>query len=327
MIVPSKFFIQTEQGEFEEVVIVEPKQIITQINQNAYDNLIAAELNLDIREIFKLKAENIRDTKLVGVFTRENDVVKAKQILHSLFNHLKKDLDKKVEVEIKGLDTQIESKERGETITAEMKEVKDRINRIEEEQRKMLKKESDKNALAILLYSNEIQNNFRYYNTLDEKLTNERITHENINLAIEEKKEAIKLIDNHIEQIKTQIDDAGSEINNIETQIEDIHTQIDDINAQINDINNEISKINNQIDTINNKIENVKNEISLLQERKARIDYAQLIKEPTSSISPVSPKKKLNIFFAGIFGLIAFSIITYWIDSFQKFISKSKFSQ
>ena len=39
MIVPSKFLIQTEQGEFEEVVVVEPRQIATQINQNAYDNL------------------------------------------------------------------------------------------------------------------------------------------------------------------------------------------------------------------------------------------------------------------------------------------------
>ena len=417
MIIPSKFLIQTEQGEFVEVVIVESEQIATQINQKAYDNLIAAELNLDIRKFPKLKAENIRETKLVRISTQEKDIEKAKQILYSLVNHIKRDLDKKINVEIKGLDTQAESKrniikskeigienkkntiklrkmqikdkkneiktkqnrikdkenaiktkkntiklknneiksknlnieskeiektrveeeiktlnnkfiiseEREETITVEMKDVKDRINRIEEEQKKVLNKESKKNALAILLYSNEIQNNFRYYNTLDEKLTNERITQENINLAIEGKKETIRLIDNQIEQIKTQIDNVETEIDNVNTQIDNIHTQINDINTQIDNINNEIGKISNDIDTINNdisiknhEIESIKGDISLLEERKARIDYTQLIKEPTSSIYPVSPRKKLNVLLAGFLGVLIFSLFAFLLEYIEK---------
>lgn len=417
MIVPSKFFIQTEQGQFEEVLVAEPQQIASQINQHAYDNMIASELGLAIREFPELKAEHIRDTKLVRVYTREKDIEKAKKILNSLFIHLKKDLDKKIKVEIAGLDTQAESrknaiktkeieiknknntiglrkiqiqdkkneiktkqnriknkendiktkenaiklknneiksknlnieskgiektgveeeiktlnnkftisKEREEAITLEMKEVKDRINRIEEEQKKVLNKEGDKNALAILLYSNEIQNNLRYYNTLDEKLTNERITQENINLEIEEKKETLKLIDNQIEQIKTQISDVETEISNIHTQIDDIHTQIDDIKTQIDNINNEIGKINNEIDTINNEISIKNNEIidleniiKLIQERKGRIDEAQLIKKPTPSLYPVSPNKKLNFAIAGIFSLLIFSIFAFFLEYWEK---------
>ncbi|NIO48648.1 MAG: hypothetical protein GTN73_04305, partial [Candidatus Aminicenantes bacterium] len=401
IIVPSKFLIQTEQGEFEEVVVVDPNQIAGQINEKSYDHLIAAELNLDIKEFPKLKADNLRDTKLVRVSIKEKDVEKAKLILYSLFNHLKRDLDKKIDVEIKGLDTQVESKknvinskeieikdkenaiklrklliedrkneiktkqnrikdkenviktkenaiklkenaiklknlnidskeidkknieeeintlqnklkislERENAIIEEMKEVKNRVDKIEEEQRKVLKEGSDKNALSILLYSNEIQNNLRYYNTLDEKLSSEKITQENINLTIEEKKAAIKQIDNQIEQIRTQIDDIKTAIDDIRTQIDDIKTQIDDIHTQIDNINNEIGKINYEIDTIKNgiiikknEIENVRNEITYFQERKARIDYTQLIKEPTSSLYPVSPKKKLNVLIAGILG-------------------------
>jgi|GEM_PF-421046 len=417
MIVPSKFLIQTEQGQFEEVLISEPQQIVSQINQNAYGNKIAVELGLDIRKFPKLKAEHIRDTKLVRVYTREKDVKKAQQVLNSLFNDLKKDLDTKIKVEIAGLDTQAESKkntiktkeieiknkkntidlrkiqiqdkkneiktkqnrindkeneiktkdnaiklknneiksknlnieseeiektrveeeiktlnnkltiseEREEAITLEMKDVKDRINRIEEEQKKVLNKESKKNALAILLYSNEIQNNLRYYNTLDEKLTNERITQENINLDIEDKKKEIKLIDNQIEQIKTQISDIETEINNIDTQIDDIHTQIDDIKTQIDDINNEIGKINNEIDTVNNEIaikhteiSNLENEITLIEERKGRIDYAQIVKEPTVSIFPVFPNKKLLIIIAIILGLFIFTTITLIYDYIER---------
>ena len=37
---PSKFFIQTEQGRFEEVVVVSAKQIAGQINEASYNHLI-----------------------------------------------------------------------------------------------------------------------------------------------------------------------------------------------------------------------------------------------------------------------------------------------
>ena len=423
MIVPSKFLIQTEQGEFEEIVVVDPKQIAGQINEKSYDHLIAAELNLDIREFPKLKADNIRDTKLVRVSIKEEDIEKAKLVLYSLFNHLKRDLDKKIDVEIKGLDTQVESKknvinskeieikdkenaiklrklliedrkneiktkqnrikdkenviktkenaiklkenaiklknlnidskeidkknieeeintlqnklkiseERENAIIEEMKEVKNRVDKIEEEQRKVLKEGSDKNALSILLYSNEIQNNLRYYNTLDEKLSGEKITQENINLTIEERKAAIKQIDNQIEQIRTQIDDIKTAIDDIKTQIDDIKTQIDDIHTQIDNINNEIGKINYEIDTIKNgiiikknEIENVRNEITYFQERKARIDYTRLIKEPTSSLYPISPKKKLNVLIAGVIGLIIFTTLAFFLDYLEKQRAKIK---
>ena len=423
IIVPSKFLTQTEQGTFEEVVVVDPKQIVSQINEKTYDILIAAELNLDIREFPKLKADNIKDTKLVRISIKENDVEKAKLIIYSLFSHLKRDLDKKIDVETKGIDTQVESKknvikskeieikdkenaiklknmlivdrknetktkqnrikdkenaikfkenaikfkenaiksknlnieskeiekksveeeintlknklkiseERVKAIAEEMKEVKNRINKIEEEQRKVLKKGSDRNALSILLYSNEIQNNLRYYNTLDEKLSNEKITQENINLAVEEKKGTIKQIDNQIEQIRTQIDDIHTQIDDIHTQIDDIHTQIDDVHTQIDNIKNEIGKIKNEIDTIKNgiiikknEIENVRNEITYWQERKARIDYTQLIKEPTSSLGPVSPKKKRNVLIAGMLGLMIFTTLAFSLDYLEKQRIKSK---
>ncbi|NQT81094.1 MAG: hypothetical protein HQ555_11975 [Candidatus Aminicenantes bacterium] len=275
LIQPSKFLVQTAEGQFEEIMVENPKQIASQINQAAYNYKIATELSLDFLKFPKLRAENLQETSLVRVSIKEKDSERAKLILNSLFNHIKIELDKKVEIESKGIDSQIKSKEieksrikeeiksnknklkivnlRKKEIGKEINDVKKRVESLEEEQRKSLKKEnrSESESLAMLLYSNEIQQSLMNYNTLNELLSSKKIEEENINLEIENKEERIKQLDNEIESFK---------------------------------------------------------------ERKGRIDYTQLIKEPTSSLSPVSPKKKLNILIAGILGLMISTILAFFLE-------------
>ncbi len=282
---PSKYIIQTEGGTYKEILVADPKQIAGQINEASYNNIIAAELNLDIRKFPKLKAENLRDTKLVRISTKENDIEKAKLILHSLFNHLKKQLDSKVEIEAKGIDFKIKSKEienlrieeeinvnknklnivkqRKKEIEKELRGTRKRIETLEKEQRLSLKKESrsESESLAMLLYSNEIQQSLRYYNTLNESLSSKKIEEENINLEIENKEERIKQLENEIDN---------------------------------------------------------------LNEIKGRIDYTQLIKEPTSSLYPVAPQKKRNVFIAGMMGLFVFTILAFFLEYLKKQRIKSK---
>ena len=111
IIEPSKFLVRTEGGEFNEIYVADAKQLSGQINHKAYDQLIAAELNIDLKEFPKIEAENLRDTKLIQVKTKSEDVNKGKAILISLFKHMKRDLDKKIDVEIKSIDTKIEVQE------------------------------------------------------------------------------------------------------------------------------------------------------------------------------------------------------------------------
>jgi len=279
IILPSKFLIQTEQGTFQEVLVSDPEQIASQINQNAYSNLVSSELEIDIREFPRIKAENLRGTKLIRISIREKDPEKAKLILHSLLNHLKKQLDDKVEIEIKGIDTQIKSREienlriieeiksyqkKLNIVTQRIKEIekekhgiKTRTEALEEEQRLNLKKEnrSESESLAMLLYSNVIQESLKYHNELIELLSQKKIEEENINLEIENKEEKIKQLEN--------------EMNN-------------------------------------------------LNERKGRMDNTQFIKNPTSSIHPVSPKKTLNVLIAGILGLTIFIMFAFLIENLEK---------
>lgn len=375
-ILSSKLFIQTEGGKFEEIVVVDPKQIAGQINQKFYDTLIAAELNLDLREFPKLKAENLRDTKLVRIVIREKDVDKAKSILNSLFNHLKRDLDRKIDVEIKGIDTQVAAKEtaikqnelgikdlenqilfkrlqikdkeneikkkyndihlkemdvqakeidknrfkkeiesnqnklkiseeRMQSIHEEMKSVKKRIDDLEEQLKKALaERKQGSDAVGLLLYSNEVQQNLRYYNTLDEKLSLEKITQENLNLAIRDKEEQLKQIDTQISQINTQKETIKAEIAIIKTEMEKI--------------NNEIMTIKNDFEKVRNNIATLQTEISFLNERKGRLDYAQLVKEPTPSLYPVSPKKRVNVLIALIIGGMMFTFLAFFLEYIEK---------
>jgi capsular polysaccharide biosynthesis protein len=348
VMLPSKFFVQTEQGQFEEVVVTDPKQIAGQINQESYDNLIAAELNLDIKKFPELKAENLRDTKLVRIAVRDKNIAEAKSILQSLFNRLKKDLDKRIDVEIKGIDTAITSKENsikdmgneiksreneiktknsqiklkdlavqsqeiekdrikkeiesdqnklkisGERITSimeEMKSVKGRIDELDKQLNKAIaEKKEGAEAISLLLYSNEVQQNLRYFNTLDEKLSIEKVTQENLNLGIKENLEKTRQIDNQISQTDTE-----KEI-----------------------IKTDISTITNEIEKIKNKISTTQSEIKLLGDKKQRIDYTQLVKEPTASLYPVAPNKKLNVLIAAVFGLIFFTLVAFFVEYIQR---------
>jgi LPS O-antigen subunit length determinant protein (WzzB/FepE family) len=279
IILPSKFIVQTEQGSFGEVVVVPAKQIAGKINEKSYNQLIASELNLDVREFPELKAELLRDTNLVKISSRNQDVKKMKAIHLALFRHVKREIDKNVDIEIKNIDSQIKGQEinkkkledeidalkskldivikRKEEIENSLVEIRGKIELLEQEQNENLKKEnrSSSETLGMLLYSNEIQQSLQYLNNLNESLSQKKIEEEDIKIRIEE-------------------------------------------------IQGNIEQTNNQINNLN--------------EKKGRIDYALLSKEPTSSLGPVAPNKKLNVIIAGFIGLFLFTILAFFLEYIQK---------
>lgn len=277
--VPSKYIIQTQSGNLVEVITTQPKQIAAEITQGSYNNIITTKLNLDIETFPRLDAENINETNLVKVSLRLQDRAKGKQILLALFDQIKTELDDKVKIEFKQIDFQIKSneieklrlleeikiqkntiniiKKRESEIEKEIDETRKRMESLENEQFLSLKKENrnETESLALLLYSNEIQQSLRYHNSLNELLNSKKIEKEEITLGIENQ---------------------GKRINQIE------------------------------------------NDIEALNEKKARIDYTQLIKEPTSSINPVAPKKKLNITIAGLLSLMIFTMLVFLLEYLKK---------
>jgi capsular polysaccharide biosynthesis protein len=248
LIIPSKFMTQSQAGEFKVVLAVEPKQIVGQISEGAYNRIIGSEIHIPDRKFPDIKAENLRDTNLVRVSVRDKDPQMGRQILDSLFQHLKRDFDKKIDVEISALNTEIERSKNGissdqnklqiaeqriAALLVEMKSTKTRIEELGKQQQKILsEKKEGAESLALLLYSNEVQTNLRYFNSLEEMVSGERVRIENLRPSI--------------------------------------------ANAQKG--------------------------ILLLEDKKARIDYTQLVKEPSVSLSPVSPKRKMIVLIAAFLG-------------------------
>jgi uncharacterized protein involved in exopolysaccharide biosynthesis len=279
IILPSKFIVQTEQGNFEEVVIVPSKQIAGKIKEGSYDHLISSELNLDIRQFPQLEAQVLNDTDLIQISSKDQDVNKQKSIHLALFEHVKRDTDKSVDIEMKNIESQIKEqqinkkkfedeiealknkqdivKKRKEEIEKSLIETREKIELLEKEQIENLKKEnrSSGETLGMLLYSNEIQQSLHYLNNLNESLSQKKIEEENLKNRVEE-------------------------------------------------IQGDIEQINNQIDN--------------LTERKGRISYAELVKTPTSSRGPVAPKKKLNVILAGFIGLFLFTILAFFLEYIEK---------
>ncbi|MDH4272890.1 MAG: Wzz/FepE/Etk N-terminal domain-containing protein [Candidatus Aminicenantes bacterium] len=344
---PSKFLVQTEQGEFREVVVTDPRQIAGQVNEQSYQTLLAEELKLDLRKFPKIKAENLKDTKLIRIRVREKNIEEGKAILRSLFNRIKVELDAKINVELKGIDTgvtvkkntvkdlenEIKTREneikrknneiklkdfiiqakdiekdrlnkeietdqnklkiseaRVTSITEEMKSVKGRIDDLDQRLKKVISEnKGGAEAVSLLLYSNEVQQNLRYYNTLDEKLSIERVAQENLWLSIKNIQENIRQID---------------------TQISQINTEKDIFRIEISTILNEIEKLKNRIDTL-------QSEIGFLEDKKMRIDYARLVKEPTSSLWPVAPRPLRYTAAAGAISLVLFAVLALLIEYFQ----------
>jgi LPS O-antigen subunit length determinant protein (WzzB/FepE family) len=278
LILPSKFLAQTQQGQFTEVLAVEPKQVASQINQDSYISLLAGELGMNIRTFPKIRAENLRDTKLIRISVRVRDVDQGRRILALLFDKLKADFDRKIEVEIANNQSEIKAQEsqkditkqeilaeenklkisedRARGIARELKSVKTQVDQIDAELKDAIKeKRPGIDAVALLLYSNEVQNNLRYYDMLEERLSAERITREDLRLSVRRKTEALKQLDANIE---------------------------------------------------------------LLEEKKQRIEYARLVKPPTPSNAPVSPRKARNILLAGVLGIVLFGFLALFLESVEK---------
>jgi len=279
IIQPSKSIIQTEGGEIKEILFFDPSLLAKLINQSSVNNLAAAELNLDVRSYPELNAENIPDTKLIRVSIRGQDVDKAKINLLSFFNHLKKELDVKADLAINAIETQMESNKiekmrmereieilkdkvkstglRKKGIEEEISHTTERLDSLKKEQASKLEKSNrnESENMGLLFSTNEIQQSQIHLDTLKELLASKNMEEADINIAIEEKKERSKQLEN----------------------------------------------------TFNN-----------LKDKKTRIEYAKIIKEPASSPRPVFPKKQLMVLIAGMLGFTLFTILAFFLEYLKK---------
>lgn len=303
---PCKAIYKSYQRGLEEILLVSPEELAGKINQKVYLKVISEEMGIEMSDMPNIKAEVPDNSDLVRVTIRHKNTNRGKEVLEHLISQIKKEMDERIDMELKDIDRdiawikrQIEetrmdidaqyiekkrlqemisskknrlmiSKKREETISNEKEEVKKKIGEIENNKKKLLTQESGReNTLYLLLYSNEVQNNFRYYNELDRMLSDEKINQEKLNLEIQHSRGQLKLIDNEIKKLESRI--SGTEV-----------------------------------------------QMESLKEEKKRIEPVKLIKPPASALKPVSPNIKLNIVLTGILSLFIFTTLAFFIAHIEK---------
>jgi capsular polysaccharide biosynthesis protein len=233
IIQPGKFFKENQVGNIEEIVVERPHQIANKVNHQSFNALIASQLGLDLKKIPKINGEAIPNTFLTRFYIKHHDVELGRKILNSLNSMIKPDIDDKILIELHNLDTQIKNGDiqietsqkkildlkdmlkifgqREKNIKAEISTTKARIAKLEEGQMNALagQKKSEYDSLSLLLYSNEIQQSFQYYEILDEKLADLKISEVEVNTSIKEEEENISQLEIEIlnlEELKGRFD-------------------------------------------------------------------------------------------------------------------------
>lgn len=348
LIVPSKFLVQTENGEFKEVLVAPPVQVASLISEGSYNAIISAESNIELRKFPKIKAQNLRNTNLVQVSVREINPKRGEEILLSLYNHLKSDFDRKIDVEINGMDTKIEQYKNNildleneiKTLENDIKKKNSEIKlkELDIESRRIEKDktgkeiESDKNKLKIIENRiAEIQEEMKSIkiriDELDKQqkqsLSEEKEGTETLALLlysneVQRNLQYYNALNERISVERLNIENLMNSINNKEQTLRQIDNQVSQIQTSEGTIQAEIDTINNEIRKIKNNINNINSEIKLAEEKKNRIDYTQLVKPPTASFGPVSPNKKMIVLIAGILGFCLSLGVVFFRDNLKK---------
>jgi len=282
IIQPGKFLLENQVGNFEQVVVEDPQQIADKVKHKSYDAVVAAKLGLDINEFPEIKAEHIKDTLLTRIWIRDSDIDLAKKALNTLVDIIRTEMDGKIEIEIANIDSAI------------------RANEIEKGRREK--------EIAILQTKLKIIDQRKKDISREMQSVKGKIGElEKEQLAVLKKKTrsemeslGMLLYSNEIQQSLRYYDILNEKLSAERLKEEDTRSALQNESATINKIENEIAN---------------------LRERKGRIDKTKVIKEPTASLHPVSPRKKINVLIAGLVGFIIFVLFAFlyeYIDRQKK---------
>ena len=274
--------------------IESPAQLIGRINGDVYGIKVRENNNIPRIEWPKIKTENPKDTNLITMTIESEVAEKAKDILGNI----------------------------NELILAEHLEILNVKRNLIEENIKTTKgkislTESDIEKIEIQRQS--IQGDIQFIKNKIEPVENdiERINAKII--SVQEEKESleakVKVLQETLvyEQTpgtqfalfdaKENLASKTQEIENLYLRINSSRRIIEDYNLQINFLGRTIENYNSEINSLKIIIEDYNAEANSLRASLGDIQPTKVIKSPTVSETPVSPKKKLNIVIAGILGL------------------------
>ena len=88
--------------------------------------------------------------------------------------------------------------------------------------------------------------------------------------------------------------------------------------AYFNQLSNQINDIRTKKEIASMKIENLKVQIDRLNLEKSIINNIRVLQNPEASLSPIKPKKRLNILLAGVIAFMMMMFLVFFVEYIQK---------
>jgi len=173
-------------------VIEPPEVLLAKIKNGVYDESVRKKLGMDERVRLPIKTENPKNTSLIKLWMESSRKEEAELILSAINELILADHERLIGVEKYKLDSSIQDLENKITyrksekagilknlelinknkkqLQGQLKDIQERIKGLQRGKSKVERKPNPNNALTLLLFNNEIQENRRYYNQLQDRL-------------------------------------------------------------------------------------------------------------------------------------------------------------
>lgn len=255
----------------------EPGNLKSKIEMG-YSYMAMRKLNIEEDEFPDIYVNNPKNTKLLEIYLKTDEIDTGKKILSEMKGFLLKDHDrivsqyridlensiKKIDISMSALEDEKKvlqekvkiHKTNVENTKAQMEKVKQRIDDLSREKKKVNTRANSDNTLSLLVFTSEVQENQRYYNQLQDKLDS--------SLAMEEPILQDAIRDKDREKKKLELEKA-----------------------------------------------NIESKLAALQETR-------VIKEPSHLEKPIFPKKSLFAVISLITGLMFFIFLAFFMEFLEK---------
>ena len=289
--------VEQRRGDYEKRILMKQNKIKEiEIERKDIDQQVLIKKN-QIKEV-EIQRKDIDKQ----IFKQQNQIAKIetqrKDIDQQILFKLNKIEGKKDTIKLRESTINIIG-EREKELFQEIKNVKNNTEKIVNQRNNILEHKGNVDDISLLLYSTTIQQNVAYFNQLSDQ----------INRLRKQKME-----------LKTDIEKLGKDIDDINTEIGRLKLhKTEGLQAKINDISTEIGRLKLQkTEGLQAKINDLKLQIDRLSMKNDVIKNIRVIQNPEASISPIKPKKRLNILLAGVIAFMMMMFLAFFVEYIRK---------
>jgi len=268
-------------GDGTAAVIEDPAQVVEKLKGDSYGVLVRENLNISEEKYPKKSVDNPIGTTLVKITINSSNTQQAKSILEEIITLIIDEHNKKIETNTVLIAENIKTVEEKIKLTqSDIEKTKNKIGPI------------DGNIIRI-------ENKIRFAGEEKQNL--------------EAKVEALQKVLVYQQDPGTQfaLFDTKEKLANKKQEIENLYLEINDLKSGKEDLGVKINSMKSSIEGLNSEINSLKASLGNVRPTK-------VIKEPTVSETPVSPRLLLNMAIAGVLGLFLGLFFVFFLEWLEK---------